>query len=219
MPSLVAVPRGSRRRSQSSSGLSSSACHWTWPSQQEGSLSTYSTCEPRRAARIGKSVPFPPEIDSTGMSTHLHQDMALVEEALLTVAASRKRPHQGRSRSRAVVLQDLLWAFTGRSLCSGSPRLRGLCVGVPGPSLVHVVEATAGTGRLGAPLAGEPPLHDCHGNDTHGCADPAPAVSLLPRIQAGRSCNHPSPPDQCRSGRMAATAMPLAWILIAVGGT
>ncbi|WP_265548070.1 hypothetical protein [Roseomonas mucosa] len=46
------------------------------------------------------------------MSTRLHQDMALVEEALLTVAASRKRPHRGRSWSRAVIVQDLLWAFT-----------------------------------------------------------------------------------------------------------
>ncbi|QDJ11581.1 hypothetical protein HVPorG_04963 (plasmid) [Roseomonas mucosa] len=90
--------------------------HGVWSAfarrNRKASLSAYSTCEPRQAAPLERPTPLPPEVDPTGMSTRLHQDMALVEEALLTVAASRKRPHRGRSWSRAVIVQDLLWAFT-----------------------------------------------------------------------------------------------------------
>jgi len=76
------------------------------------SFSTYIAAEPWQNARLETPTLAPIDVDHTGMTARLRWEMVLVEEALLNLAASRKGSRAGKGQGRAVVVQDLLWAFT-----------------------------------------------------------------------------------------------------------
>lgn len=76
------------------------------------SLSTYIAVKPWQDVRSGAPTSAPTDVDHTGMTTRLRREIALVEEALLNLAASRKRARAGKGQGRAVIVRDLLWAFT-----------------------------------------------------------------------------------------------------------